>query len=183
MIALSTDKFPPGACIVVFCLRGVMVYTAVVGIQFSPLWVDGSRSSAGHCCIGPWATWSDVRFRIAASEGCRGGSSDASTCPRRRTSVGIQVSFCRDYIATCTGVSRFAPLHSNCTPLRGRSRCTAVFPGVSVLSKPTPALSKCLKLKCRVTSQAGDTGSSPVSRSMFSITCFRWHSAPRALVK
>src|SRR5262249_40809068 len=45
-------------------------------------------------------------------------------------------------------------LHS----IKRRSRCTAVFPGVSVLSKPTPAPSKCLKLKCRVTSQAGRRG-------------------------
>ena len=45
-------------------------------------------------------------------------------------------------------------LHS----IKRRSRCTAVFPGVSVLSKPTPALSKCLKLKCRITSQAGRRG-------------------------
>jgi len=126
------------------------------------LWVDGSRSSAGHCCLWPrGATRSDVRFqagRIVASDECRRGCSDASSCTCRRTPVGVQVSFCRDYIDTCTGVSRFAPLHSNCTPLRGRSRCTAVFPGVSVLSKPTPALSKCLKLKCRVTSQAGRRG-------------------------
>lgn len=35
---------------------------------------------------------------------------------------------------------RFPPLHSNCTPLRGRLRFTAAFPGVSVLSKPTPRL-------------------------------------------
>src|SRR5689334_17181265 len=48
-------------------------------------------------------------------------------------------------------------LHS----IKRRSRCTAVFPGVSVLSKPTPALSKCLKLKCRVTSQAGRRGFEP----------------------
>jgi len=48
-------------------------------------------------------------------------------------------------------------LHS----IKRRSRCTAVFPGVSVLSKPTPALSKYLKLKCRVTSQAGRRGFEP----------------------
>ena len=45
-------------------------------------------------------------------------------------------------------------LHS----IKRRSRRTADFPGVSVLSKPTPALSKCLKLKCRITSQAGRRG-------------------------
>ena len=65
---------------------------------------------------------------------------------------------CRGYAAARAGIFVFALLHSNCTPLRGRLRCTAVFPGVSVLSKPTPALSKCLKLKCRLTSQAGRRG-------------------------
>jgi hypothetical protein len=29
------------------------MYTAVGSVQFSPLWVDGSRSSAGHCCLWP----------------------------------------------------------------------------------------------------------------------------------
>jgi hypothetical protein len=52
----------------------------------------------------------------------------------------------------------FARLHSICTPLRGRLRCRPVFPGLSVLSKPTPALSKLLRLKCRATSQAGRRG-------------------------
>jgi hypothetical protein len=40
--------------ILVFSLRAVVMYTAVEGIQFSPHWVDGSRSSAGHCCLWLW---------------------------------------------------------------------------------------------------------------------------------
>ena len=140
----------------------MVVYTSVEEFNFHPLWVDGSRSSAGHCCLWPWgATWSDVLFRIAASDGCRGGSWDAVDLPASTRYGGYSGIVLPDYLETCTGVSRFAPLHSNCTPLRGRSRCTAVFPGVSVLSKPTPALSKCLKLKCHVTSQAGRRGFDP----------------------
>jgi hypothetical protein len=40
-------------------------------------------------------------------------------------------------------------------------RFATVFPGASVLSKTTPALSKSLKLKCRITSQAGRRGFDP----------------------
>jgi hypothetical protein len=36
-------------------LPGVLVYASIESIQFSPLWVDGSRSNAGHCYLWPWA--------------------------------------------------------------------------------------------------------------------------------
>jgi hypothetical protein len=35
----------------VSCLRLDVVYSAIEGIHFSPLWVDGSRSSAGRCFL------------------------------------------------------------------------------------------------------------------------------------
>src|SRR5215469_15315020 len=47
------NKCRIGECIFVFSLRMVVMYTAVGSIQFSPLWVDGSRTSAGHCCLWP----------------------------------------------------------------------------------------------------------------------------------
>jgi len=34
-----------------FSLPAVLVYTSIESIQFSPLWVDGSRCRASHCCL------------------------------------------------------------------------------------------------------------------------------------
>ena len=71
------------------------------------------------------------------------------------TRFGGNIGWIRDYRKAVSGSSCFARAALQLHSIKRRSRCTAVFPGVSVLSKPTPALSKCLKLKCRVTSQAG----------------------------
>src|SRR5689334_21190208 len=71
---------------------------------------------------------------------------------------GENFGWIRDDRKAVSGRSCFARAALQLHSIKRRSRCTAVFPGVSVLSKPTPALSKCLKLKCRVTSQAGRRG-------------------------
>ena len=71
------------------------------------------------------------------------------------TRFGGNIGWIRDYRKAVSGSSCVARAALQLHSIKRRSRCTAVFPGVSVLSKPTPALSKCLKLKCRVTSQAG----------------------------
>jgi len=44
------------------------MYTVVEGIQFSPHWVDGSRSSAGHCCLWPWGAI-EGEFAVGAVAG------------------------------------------------------------------------------------------------------------------
>jgi hypothetical protein len=41
----------------VFSLRVLVVYTSVEEIHFSPLWVDGLRWRAGHCCF-----WGAIQF-------------------------------------------------------------------------------------------------------------------------
>ena len=71
----------------------------------------------------------------------------------------------------------FPSLHSIGTPLRELSRLTAVFPGLSVLSKPPPALSKCLRLKYCPNSQAGRRGfESRLPLHDFNyLTLFAWH--------
>src|ERR1051325_6273998 len=74
---------------------------------------------------------------------------------------GENFGWIRDDRKAVSGRSCFARAALQLHSIKRRSRCTAVFPGVSVLSKPTPALSKCLKLKCRVTSQAGRRGFEP----------------------
>ena len=71
------------------------------------------------------------------------------------TRFGGNIVWIRDCRKAVSGSSCSARAALQLHSIKRRSRCTAVFPGVSVLSKPTPALSKCLKLKCRVTSQAG----------------------------
>ena len=77
------------------------------------------------------------------------------------TRFGENFGWIRDYRKAVSGSCRCARAALQLHSIKRRSRCTAVFPGVSVLSKPTPALSKCLKLKCRVTSQAGRRGFEP----------------------
>ena len=75
--------------------------------------------------------------------------------------MGGNIGWIRNYGKAVFGSSCVARAALQLHSIKRRSRCTAVFPGVSVLSKPTPALSKCLKLKCRVTSQAGRRGFEP----------------------
>ena len=82
---------------------------------------------------------------------------------------GGNIGWIGDYGKAVSGTSCVARAALQLHSIKRRSRCTAVFPGVSVLSKPTPALSKCLKLKCRVT-PAGRRRFESVSRSMFSIS-------------
>ena len=86
--------------------------------------------------------------------GSHGGAREGSKVTR----FGENFGWIRDYRKAVSGSSCFARAALQLHSIKRRSRCTAVFPGVSVLSKPTPALSKCLKLKCRVTSQAGRRG-------------------------
>src|SRR5690242_499598 len=88
--------------------------------------------------MGRWVAFPRGRFAFV---GCELEVADAMV-------AGTKQGSCREKTLDVTAALQ---LHS----IKRRSRCTAVFPGVSVLSKPTPALSKCLKLKCRVTSQAG----------------------------
>ena len=48
--------------IFVFSLRVLVVYTSVEEIHFSPLWVDGLRWRAGHCCF-----WGAIQNRVRVS--------------------------------------------------------------------------------------------------------------------
>ena len=107
---------------------------AVSGVQF--------RTGYEH------RNWQPDGRRI---RGSHGGAREGSKVTR----FGGNIGWIRDYRKAVSGSSRFARAALQLHSIKRRSRCTAVFPGVSVLSKPTPALSKCLKLKCRVTSQAG----------------------------
>jgi hypothetical protein len=50
----SPNKWPSGGPVFVFCLRVVVVYTAVERIQIPPLRVAGSRCNAGHCHLRRW---------------------------------------------------------------------------------------------------------------------------------
>jgi hypothetical protein len=47
------DKWRVAECIFVFSLLAVVMYTGIERIRFSPLWVGGSRSNAGHCYLRP----------------------------------------------------------------------------------------------------------------------------------
>src|SRR2546427_13241989 len=49
--------------IFVFSLRVLVVYTSVEEIHFSPLWVDGLRWRAGHCCF-----WGAIQNGIRRSD-------------------------------------------------------------------------------------------------------------------
>jgi hypothetical protein len=131
--------------IFVFSLRVLVVYTAVE--DFSPLWVDGSRSSAGHCHI-----WRAIQNRARSSDSRAsrrwGLRSDVGATRKALNGRGFggNGTRIRDYDKPAAGSSRCARAALHLHSIKRRSRCTAVFPGVSVLSKPTPALSKCLKL-------------------------------------
>ena len=46
----------------VFSLRVLVVYTSVEETHFSPLWVDGLRWRAGHCCF-----WGAIQDRLRVS--------------------------------------------------------------------------------------------------------------------
>ena len=71
------------------------MYTAVVRIQFSPHWVDGSRSSAGHCCLWPWGAMESRVLNLAATE--RGrlpiGSDVNLRCLERRIATSVLLFF------------------------------------------------------------------------------------------
>ena len=90
-------------------------------------------------------------FHVGKNGGSHGHAREGSNV----MGFGASSGWIRDYRRAVPGSSCFARAALQLHSIKRRSRCTAVFPGVSVLSKPTPALSKCLKLQCRVTSQAG----------------------------
>ena len=107
------------------------------------------------CCV-----WGAIENRVRRSasptsrpEALRGY--EVARKVSKVTRFGGNIDWIRDYGGAVAGTSCVARAALQLHSIKRRSRCTAVFPGVSVLSKPTPALSKCLKLKCRVTSQAG----------------------------
>jgi hypothetical protein len=90
VIGIARNKRLTFEGIFIFSLRGVVVYTSVERIHFSPLRVDGSRSRAGHCYLGREGYGQQAQ--LTASKTDRRKAVRATPYQNRINTVGVEPS-------------------------------------------------------------------------------------------